>query len=199
MAYDLSLSPNSGIITQLCGDAHVRNLGAFEGLDGRLTFDISDFDETPSRPHSSGRQAPWPPASSSRLGRRVPRLPNATKPAHIPRKLPPHHPSPRQDARPRRRSLPGPPPSRRPLHGHHLRHRRALHPRPQPRSLTQPRPSAATPKQSKALSKAKSKPPSKQSVDPANPPLLPENSARIFKSTPPALNPVTGSTAQSRP
>jgi uncharacterized protein (DUF2252 family) len=46
MAYDLSLSPNSGITTQLCGDAHVRNLGAYEGLDGRLTFDINDFDET---------------------------------------------------------------------------------------------------------------------------------------------------------
>jgi uncharacterized protein (DUF2252 family) len=46
MAYDLSLSPNSGITTQLCGDAHVRNLGAYEGLDGRLVFDINDFDET---------------------------------------------------------------------------------------------------------------------------------------------------------
>jgi uncharacterized protein (DUF2252 family) len=46
MAYDLSLTPNSGITTQLCGDAHVRNLGAYEGLDGRLVFDINDFDET---------------------------------------------------------------------------------------------------------------------------------------------------------
>ncbi len=33
-------------MTQLCGDAHVRNLGAFAGPDGRLVFDINDFDET---------------------------------------------------------------------------------------------------------------------------------------------------------
>ncbi len=46
MAYDLSLSPHTGIEAQLCGDAHVQNLGAFEGVDGRLIFDINDFDET---------------------------------------------------------------------------------------------------------------------------------------------------------
>jgi uncharacterized protein (DUF2252 family) len=46
MAYDLSLGPNTGIFTQLCGDAHVRNLGAFAAPDGRLVFDINDFDET---------------------------------------------------------------------------------------------------------------------------------------------------------
>jgi uncharacterized protein (DUF2252 family) len=46
MAYDLSLGPNTGIVTQLCGDAHVRNLGAFAAPDGRLVFDINDFDET---------------------------------------------------------------------------------------------------------------------------------------------------------
>jgi uncharacterized protein (DUF2252 family) len=46
MAYDLSLTANTGIRTQLCGDAHVRNLGAFAGPDGRLVFDINDFDET---------------------------------------------------------------------------------------------------------------------------------------------------------
>lgn len=46
MAYDLSLVPNTGIRTQLCGDAHVRNLGAFAAPDGRLVFDINDFDET---------------------------------------------------------------------------------------------------------------------------------------------------------
>ena len=46
MASDLSLGPNTGIHTQLCGDAHVRNLGAFAGADGRLVFDINDFDET---------------------------------------------------------------------------------------------------------------------------------------------------------
>ena len=46
MAADLSVLPNTGIITQLCGDAHVRNVGAFAAPDGRLVFDINDFDET---------------------------------------------------------------------------------------------------------------------------------------------------------
>jgi uncharacterized protein (DUF2252 family) len=46
MAYDFSLMGNTGICNQLCGDAHVRNLGAFAGPDGRLEFDINDFDET---------------------------------------------------------------------------------------------------------------------------------------------------------
>jgi len=46
MAYDLSLMGNTGIVNQLCGDAHVRNLGAYAGPDGRLVFDINDFDET---------------------------------------------------------------------------------------------------------------------------------------------------------
>lgn len=46
MAYDLSLASDTGIHNQLCGDAHVRNLGAYEGPDGRILFDINDFDET---------------------------------------------------------------------------------------------------------------------------------------------------------
>jgi uncharacterized protein (DUF2252 family) len=46
MAYDLSLVGNTGICNQLCGDAHVRNLGAFAGPDGRLVFDVNDYDET---------------------------------------------------------------------------------------------------------------------------------------------------------
>jgi len=46
MAADLSILPNTGIVCQLCGDAHVRNLGAFAAPDGRLVFDINDFDET---------------------------------------------------------------------------------------------------------------------------------------------------------
>jgi uncharacterized protein (DUF2252 family) len=47
MAYDLSTLPNTGIACQLCGDAHVRNFGAFASpVDGRLAFDINDFDET---------------------------------------------------------------------------------------------------------------------------------------------------------
>jgi uncharacterized protein (DUF2252 family) len=46
MAYDFSVGPNTGVHTQLCGDAHIRNLGAFAAPDGRLVFDINDFDET---------------------------------------------------------------------------------------------------------------------------------------------------------
>ncbi|MFZ0393927.1 MAG: DUF2252 domain-containing protein [Terracidiphilus sp.] len=46
MAADLSVLPSTGILTQICGDAHVRNLGAFAAPDGRLVFDINDFDET---------------------------------------------------------------------------------------------------------------------------------------------------------
>jgi uncharacterized protein (DUF2252 family) len=46
MAADLAMLPNTGIISQICGDAHVRNLGAFAAPDGRLVFDINDFDET---------------------------------------------------------------------------------------------------------------------------------------------------------
>ncbi len=46
IAADLSCHPNTGITTQLCGDAHVLNLGAYASPDGRLVFDINDFDET---------------------------------------------------------------------------------------------------------------------------------------------------------
>jgi uncharacterized protein (DUF2252 family) len=46
MAADLAVLPNTGLVCQLCGDAHVRNLGAFAAPDGRLVFDINDFDET---------------------------------------------------------------------------------------------------------------------------------------------------------
>lgn len=46
MAADLSVLRNTGILSQLCGDAHVRNLGAFAAPDGRLVFDINDFDES---------------------------------------------------------------------------------------------------------------------------------------------------------
>jgi len=46
MASDLSLLPHTGIVNQICGDAHVRNLGAYAAPDGRLVFDINDFDET---------------------------------------------------------------------------------------------------------------------------------------------------------
>jgi uncharacterized protein (DUF2252 family) len=46
MAADLACHPNTGITTQLCGDAHVLNLGAYAAFDGHLAFDINDFDES---------------------------------------------------------------------------------------------------------------------------------------------------------
>ncbi len=46
MAADLALLPQSGLITQLCGDAHVHNLGSYAAPDGRVIFDLNDFDET---------------------------------------------------------------------------------------------------------------------------------------------------------
>lgn len=46
MAADLSLLPSTSILCQLCGDAHVRNMGVYAAPDGRLVFDINDFDES---------------------------------------------------------------------------------------------------------------------------------------------------------
>ena len=46
MAADLAPLPTTGIEVQMCGDAHVRNLGAFASPTGALVFDINDFDET---------------------------------------------------------------------------------------------------------------------------------------------------------
>lgn len=46
MAADLAALPSTGLMSQICGDAHVRNLGAYAAPDGRLVFDINDFDET---------------------------------------------------------------------------------------------------------------------------------------------------------
>lgn len=46
MAADLSLQPQTGLVVQLCGDAHVYNLGSFTAPDGRIIFDLNDFDET---------------------------------------------------------------------------------------------------------------------------------------------------------
>ena len=44
--FDLQL----GLALQLCGDAHVHNLGSYSAPDGRLVFDINDFDETTPGP-----------------------------------------------------------------------------------------------------------------------------------------------------
>src|SRR5262249_26193737 len=50
MAMDLASLPTTGIVVQICGDAHVRNLGAFSSPTGALVFDINDFDETTAGP-----------------------------------------------------------------------------------------------------------------------------------------------------
>ncbi len=46
MAADLADTPTSGLTTQLCGDAHLSNFGAFAAPDRELVFDVNDFDET---------------------------------------------------------------------------------------------------------------------------------------------------------
>jgi uncharacterized protein (DUF2252 family) len=46
MAADLADTPTSGIQTQLVGDAHLSNFGAFAAPDRSLVFDANDFDET---------------------------------------------------------------------------------------------------------------------------------------------------------
>jgi len=50
MAADLARTRSTGATVQICGDAHVRNLGAYAALDGSLVFDINDFDETTAGP-----------------------------------------------------------------------------------------------------------------------------------------------------
>jgi len=46
MASDLQSTPVSGIRTQIGGDAHLMNFGAFGTPERRFVFDINDFDET---------------------------------------------------------------------------------------------------------------------------------------------------------
>jgi uncharacterized protein (DUF2252 family) len=46
MAHDLSTLPQLGAHVQACGDCHLMNFGAFNSPEGRVLFDINDFDET---------------------------------------------------------------------------------------------------------------------------------------------------------
>jgi uncharacterized protein (DUF2252 family) len=46
MANDLASTPRTGIQTQLCGDAHLLNYGAYASPERALLFDLNDFDET---------------------------------------------------------------------------------------------------------------------------------------------------------
>lgn len=46
MAADLGAQPHSGIMVQMCGDAHVLNFGLWNTPERSLAFDLRDFDET---------------------------------------------------------------------------------------------------------------------------------------------------------
>lgn len=46
MAADLSLVPRTGLLVQLCGDAHLSNFGGFASPERDQVFDVNDFDET---------------------------------------------------------------------------------------------------------------------------------------------------------
>jgi uncharacterized protein (DUF2252 family) len=46
MAHDLAGTPVSGIVAQLCGDAHLTNFGLYATQERRLVFGVNDFDET---------------------------------------------------------------------------------------------------------------------------------------------------------
>jgi len=46
MAADLARKPHSGLMVQLCGDAHLLNFGFYGSPERQLLFDINDFDET---------------------------------------------------------------------------------------------------------------------------------------------------------
>ncbi len=46
MAADLAATPDSGIVVQACGDAHISNFGGFATPDRRVVFSPNDFDET---------------------------------------------------------------------------------------------------------------------------------------------------------
>ena len=46
MAADLKDTPRAGLVSQLCGDAHLSNFGVFASPERALLFDLNDFDET---------------------------------------------------------------------------------------------------------------------------------------------------------
>ena len=51
MASDLARQPHSGLMVQLCGDAHLLNFGFFASPERQLLFGITDFDETYPGPY----------------------------------------------------------------------------------------------------------------------------------------------------
>ncbi|HEY2310181.1 MAG TPA: DUF2252 domain-containing protein [Gaiellaceae bacterium] len=46
MAHDLASTPRAGLQAQLCGDAHLSNVGGYASPERTLVFDLNDFDET---------------------------------------------------------------------------------------------------------------------------------------------------------
>src|SRR5213078_2357480 len=46
MAHDLATAPRVGLRAQLCGDAHLSNVGGYASPERSLVFDLNDFDET---------------------------------------------------------------------------------------------------------------------------------------------------------
>ena len=46
MAHDLASTPRAGLRAQLCGDAHLSNVGGYASPERTLVFDLNDFDET---------------------------------------------------------------------------------------------------------------------------------------------------------
>jgi uncharacterized protein (DUF2252 family) len=46
MAADLAARPHTGLLVQMCGDAHVLNFGLWATPERNLSFDLRDFDET---------------------------------------------------------------------------------------------------------------------------------------------------------
>ncbi|GIF40307.1 DUF2252 domain-containing protein [Actinoplanes xinjiangensis] len=46
MAADLAALPSTGLVSRLCGDAHLLNFGAYASPERRLVFDLNDFDES---------------------------------------------------------------------------------------------------------------------------------------------------------
>ena len=46
MAHDLAPTPRAGLQAQLCGDAHLANVGGYASPERDLVFDLNDFDET---------------------------------------------------------------------------------------------------------------------------------------------------------
>ena len=51
MAADLATTTSTDIYVQCCGDCHLANFGSYATPEGRIVFDINDFDET--------NPAPW--------------------------------------------------------------------------------------------------------------------------------------------